>query len=88
MTLIRVSLKTAIKMALLLYPDLPKWKTWRLRHPGRDKQQRKVTGGKRRLNRAQLTNGGGVCRGVGVILPPLGGIFDKSGGFRVYLWIS
>jgi transposase len=42
MTPIRVSLKTAIKMALLPYPDLPKWKIWRLRHPERDKKQRKA----------------------------------------------
>jgi hypothetical protein len=42
MTVMRVSLKTAIKMALLPYPGLPKWKTWRLRHPERDKEQRKA----------------------------------------------
>jgi len=38
----RVSLKTAIKMAFLPYPGLPKCKAWRLRHPERDKQQRKA----------------------------------------------
>jgi hypothetical protein len=42
MTIARVSLKTAIKMALLPYPGLPKWKAWRLRHPERDKQQRRA----------------------------------------------
>jgi hypothetical protein len=42
MTVTRVSLKTAIKMALLPYPGLPKWKSWRLRHPERDKEQRKA----------------------------------------------
>jgi hypothetical protein len=42
MTVIRVSLKTAIKMALLPYPGMPKWKSWRLRHPERDKEQRKA----------------------------------------------
>jgi hypothetical protein len=42
MTAARVSLKTAIKMALLPYPGLPKWKAWRLRHPERDKQQRRA----------------------------------------------
>jgi hypothetical protein len=42
MTLARVSLKTAIKMALLPYPGLPKWKVWRLRHPERDRQQRRA----------------------------------------------
>ena len=42
MTIARVSLKTAITMALLPYPGLPKWKSWRLRHPERDKEQRKA----------------------------------------------
>ena len=42
MTVARVSLKTAINMALLPYPGLPKWKAWRLRHPERDKAQRKA----------------------------------------------
>ena len=42
MTVTRVSLKTAIKMALLPYPGLPKWKAWRLRHPERDRQQRRA----------------------------------------------
>ena len=42
MTVTRVSLKKAIKMALLPYPGLPKWKAWCLRHPDRDKQQRKA----------------------------------------------
>jgi len=42
MTVTRVSLKTAIKMALLPYPGLPKWKTWRLRNPDRDREQRKA----------------------------------------------
>jgi hypothetical protein len=41
MTVTRVSLKKAIKMALLPYPGLPKWKAWRLRHPERDKEQRR-----------------------------------------------
>lgn len=42
MTVARVSLKTAIKMAILPYPGLPKWKAWRLRHPERDKEQRRA----------------------------------------------
>jgi hypothetical protein len=42
MTLTRVSLKTAIKLALLPYPGLPKWKAWRLRHPERDREQRRA----------------------------------------------
>ena len=42
MTVTRVSLKTAIKMALLPYPGMPTWKAWRLRHPERDKEQRKA----------------------------------------------
>jgi hypothetical protein len=42
MTVARVSLKTAIKMALLPYPGLSKWKAWRLRHPERHKEQRKA----------------------------------------------
>jgi hypothetical protein len=33
MTVARLSLKTVIKMAILPYPGLPKWKAWRLRHP-------------------------------------------------------
>jgi len=37
MTVTRVSLKTPIKMALLLYPGLPRWKRWRLQNPERIK---------------------------------------------------
>jgi len=41
MTVARVSLKTALSRVLFPHPGLPKWKVWRLRHPERDKQQRK-----------------------------------------------
>lgn len=42
MTTVRVSIRTALDMALHPYPGLPKWKAWRLRHPERDKEQRKA----------------------------------------------
>jgi hypothetical protein len=42
MTVARVLLKNAIKMAPLPYPRLLKWKPWRLPHPERDKGQRKA----------------------------------------------
>ncbi|MEI6842404.1 MAG: hypothetical protein WCK53_14140 [Methanomicrobiales archaeon] len=42
MTVARVSLKTALMRVLFPHPGLPKWKVWRLRHPERDKQQRKA----------------------------------------------
>jgi hypothetical protein len=42
MTTVRVSIRTALDMALRPYPGLPKWKAWRLRHPERDKAQRKA----------------------------------------------
>jgi hypothetical protein len=42
MTTILVSIRTALDMVLRPYPGLPKWKAWRLRHPERDKAQRKA----------------------------------------------
>ena len=51
MTVTRVSLRTALKMALHPYPGLPKWKAWRLRHPERDKEQRR---GYRERNRVLI----------------------------------